>query len=236
MSYFTRTNNPLLTVLLPSRNRFDLCKNTVDSFVDTCRDKSNLQIILKFDVDDLSSVSRINEIRKDVDIKILISDRLRGYFSLHHFCNDMMKVSTGDWIIMVNDDSLMTTNGWDDVLQNVIPPQTGEFWGTSDTALLNLNLMDKHTTTFPVVRRCVCEKLGYFTLHPHNDAFLNEVYGELNAIVCVPDIRMRHLNNEVNDHTRLETATAQFTSMNDFSHALCEQTASKIRELFLLKT
>ena len=236
MSYFTRTNNPLLTVLLPSRNRFDLCKNTVDSFVDTCRDKSNLQIILKFDVDDLSSVSRINEIRKDVDIKILISDRLRGYFSLHHFCNDMMKVSTGDWIIMVNDDSLMTTNGWDDVLQNVIPPQTGEFWGTSDTALLNFYHMDKHTTTYPVVRRCVCEKLGYFTLHPHNDAFLNEVYGELNAIVCVPDIRMRHLNNEVNDHTRLETATAQFTSMNDFSHALCEQTALKIRELFLLKT
>jgi hypothetical protein len=251
MSYFTRTSNPLLTILLPSRNRFDMCINTINSFADTCIDKSNLEIIIKFDTDDESSLSRIDEIRKDVNIKYIISDRLRGYFSLHHFCNEMLKQSTGDWILMVNDDSLMTTHGWDVLLEKVSPlthksihghysgsdkhlpihQRYNKFEGNNNLALLNLNLMNAYTTTFPVVRRSVCDKLGYFTLHPHNDAFLNDVYHRLHASLNVPEIKMRHLCNEVSDQTRKETAAAQGSSMNDFSYGVCEQTAIKIKEL-----
>ena len=253
MSYFTRTNNPLLTVLLPSRNRFDLCVNTINSFADTCNDKNNLEIIVKFDTDDLNSVNRIQEIRKDINIKYVISDRLRGYFSLHHFCNEMLKQSTGDWVLMVNDDSLMTTPKWDVLLEKVSPlthtsvlghysgsdkhlpihQKYNKFEGNNNVALLNLNLMNNYTTTFPVVRRSVCEKLGYFTLHPHNDAFLNDVYHRLHATLNVPEIKMRHLCNEVSDQTRKETAAAQGTSMHDFSHGVCEQTANEIAKLFI---
>lgn len=234
MSYFTRTANPLLTILLPSRNRFDLCKNTIDSFVDTCSQKSNLEIIVKFDIDDHSSLSRIHELRKDVNIKVLVSDRLRGYFSLHEFCNQMLKQSTGDWILLVNDDSLMTTDGWDKLLEQVSPAThrsilNNTFEGTSDVALLNLNLMDAPTRTFPVVRRSVCQKLGYFTLHPITDEFLNRVYHGLNATLNVPEIQMRHLNNEVWDETRRETADAQLTVGNDFSDQQCENTAFTIK-------
>lgn len=253
MTYFTRTTNPLLTILLPSRNRFDMCLNTINSFIDTCKNKSNLEIIIKFDTDDQHSLSRIQEIRKDANIKVIISDRLKGYFSLHHFCNEMLKKSTGDWVLMVNDDSLMTTHNWDYLLEQVSPVthksilghysgsdkhlplgnRYDKFEGSPDVGLLNLNLMNQYTTTFPVVRRMVCEKLGYFTLHPHNDAFLNDVYHRLHASLNVPEIKMRHLCNEVNDQTRKETAAAQGTSFNDFSHGVCEQTANEIKRLFL---
>lgn len=252
MTYFTRTPNPLLSVLLPSRNRFDMCLNTINSFVDTCKNKLNLEIVIKFDTDDQHSLSRIDEIRNDANIKIIISDRLKGYFSLHHFCNEMLKKSTGDWILMVNDDSLMTTIGWDGLLECVSPAthksilghysgsdkhlpadkKYNIFEGSPDVGLLNLNLMNAYTTTFPVVRRDVCKKLGYFTLHPHNDAFLNDVYHRLHASLNVPEIKMRHLCNEINDQTRKETAAAQGTSMNDFCLKLCEETALKIKKLY----
>ena len=230
-----------------------MCKNTINSFADTCHDKSNLEIIIKFDTDDQNSLSRIEEIRKDVNIKYVISDRLRGYFSLHDFCNEMLKQATGDWVLMVNDDSLMTTGGWDNLLEAVSPAthssvlghysgydkhlpiheKFNKFQGNNNVALLNLNLMNSYTTTFPIVRRSVCEKLGYFTLHPHNDAFLNDVYHRLHATLNVPEIKMRHLCNEVHDQTRKETAAAQGTSMRDFSHGVCEQTANQISKLFL---
>jgi hypothetical protein len=252
MSYFTRTANPLLTILLPSRNRFDMCLNTINSFINTCKNKLNLEILLKFDKDDQTTLSRINEIPKDINIKILISDRLNGYFSLHHFCNEMLKQSTGDWILMVNDDSLMITQYWDELLENVSPEthksvlghysgfdkhlplsqKYNIFEGNSDVALLNINLINNYTTTFPIVRGNVCKKLGYFSLHPHNDAFLNDVYHRLHASLNVPEIKMKHLCNEVKDQTRKETAAAQATSFNDFSHAVCEQTSNNIKKIF----
>ena len=35
MSYFKRTTNPILTVLLPSRNRFDMLLKTINSFANS---------------------------------------------------------------------------------------------------------------------------------------------------------------------------------------------------------
>ena len=253
MSYFTRTSNPLLTIFLPSRNRFDMCKTTINSFVDTCSDKSNLQIIVKFDTDDTGSIYRIDEIRKDINIKFIISDRLLGYFSMHDWCNDMLKSATGDWVLLVNDDSLMTTLNWDKLLEKVSPithksilghysgydkhlpinhpNRFTTFEGTPNIALLHFALMSEPTTTCPVVRRGICEKLGYFSLHTHIDHFLSDIYHRLHATLNVPEIKMKHLCNEVNDQTRKETAAAQGTSMRNFSYGVCENTAKEIVKL-----
>lgn len=254
MSYFKRTSNPLLTIFLPSRNRFDMCKTTINSFVDTCSNKSNLEIIVKFDTDDQGSISRIDEIPKDINIKFIISDRLRGYFSMHDWCNEMLKSATGDWVLLVNDDSLMTTSNWDKLLEKVSPTthksihghysgydkhlavshpdRFTTFEGTPDIALLHFALMNNPTCTFPLVRRCICEKLGYFSLHTHIDHFLSDIYHRLHATLDVPEIKMKHLCNEVIDQTRKETAAAQGTSMNNFSYEVTEQVSLKIKQFF----
>jgi len=206
MSYFTRTQNPILTILLPSRNRFDMCKSTINSFLDKCNNKNNIQVILKFDTDDISSIERISELPSDIKLNTIISDRKQGYHSLHEYCNEMLEYAVGDWVLFMNDDSTMETKDWDIILENASP--TGSFGGSKDLALLN----PKGQIEFPFVRTSICKKLGYFALHNHVDSFLQDIYVKLNARTNV-NIDISHKRDLMTDRTRMETAAAaQLTS------------------------
>ena len=108
---------PILSILIPSRGRFNDLIEAIDSFINTATDKNSIEFVLKFDRDDHFSWNRINEIRQDVKTSVLITERLDGYKSLHTYANYMIHQATGDWIMFSNDDILMLTNGWDDILR-----------------------------------------------------------------------------------------------------------------------
>ena len=199
MSYFKRTTNPILTLLLPSRNRFDMLLKTINSFVNTCKNISNLEIIIKLDDDDTSSISRLEEIRKDVNIKVIISSQLNGYASLHEYTNEMVKSATGDWCFFANDDCHMITQDWDDIIENIKP--TESFKGTPNVGMLSMIcdwdripvFQTKHE--FPVIRTEVCHKVGYFSKHNHVDTFIQSVYNSISANIDVP-ITIKHYRDK----------------------------------------
>lgn len=229
MSYFNRTSNPLLTILFPSRNRFDLFKRTIDSFADNAKNINNLQIVAKFDTDDDSSLTRLNEIRKDVNIKILISDRKNGYKSLHEYCNEMLEHATGDWVLFVNDDCLMLTKDWDTILENANPSPADKFKGSSRLALLN----PQNHIEFPIVRTDICKQLGYFALHNHVDSFLQDIYAGVNAR-CNVNICIAHQRALMTDQTAHETANAaQLTSptYGPFINEHCKSIVENLKNL-----
>lgn len=223
MSYFKRTTNPILTVLLPSRNRFDMLLKTINSFANTCKNISNLEIIIKLDDDDTSSISRLEEIRKDVNIKVIISSQLNGYASLHEYANEMVKSATGDWCLFGNDDCLMMTKDWDDIIENVKP--TESFKGTPNVGMLSI-ICDWHTTQnicdtewqtgqeFPVIRTEVCHKVGYFSKHNHVDSFLQDVYNSIFANINISIIIKHNRNSDfANDITGIASRkSASITS------------------------
>ena len=211
--YFDRGNGPLLTILLPSRHRFEMLSHTIDTFIDKAKDPKNIEIILKIDQDDTETIKRLPELRNDALIKTIISPRLNGYASLHDYSNQMVKIATGDWVLFTNDDSTMETESWDSILENISPSE--DFEGSKNVACVRFNCLwrnkDQITSIgkneFPAIRRSVCQSLGYFALQTHVDSFIHLIYDQLNANIFT-ELSINHYKNDIDDSINKQTTTA----------------------------
>jgi len=194
MRYFEHNEeNPVLSVLLPSRRRFPNLQRAIDSLAETVSDKKNVEVIVKLDHDDVESHSRINEIRTDITVKCLVSDRREGYASLHEFSNEMLDSVTGTWVVFMNDDTFMATPDFDKIILDAQPGKN--FGGRPDFACLN---PAASYGWFPLVTSSACKKLGYFSLHNHVDSFLQDVYSKFNAKLEIP-IHIAHYKSSMTD-------------------------------------
>jgi hypothetical protein len=197
-------SKPILSVLIPSRYRFDRLVKCIDSYVDNASDKNNVEFIIKFDTDDTESYSRINEIRKDINIKYLVTDRLKGYQSLHTFANYMYLLATGTWVMFMTDDAEFTTKDWDLTLKAVkhryvcLCPYEG----------------DKVSEVAPIVSLQACHALGYFCLNHAQDRWFNSVYS---AFLIPVDISFTHylLNDQSNEDRRNSVAEDDWNYLLD---------------------
>ena len=168
-----RGKTKLVSFLVPSRKRFSNLLNTCNSIIDTATDVSQVEIIIRFDSDDVDSISRITELPFDkVDIYIIIGERFRGYIDLNKYVNECCDISRGDMLFLFNDDTTMAQSGWDNILSEyrdnivVLNPSTG-----NDDA--------KHINTFPIISRKIYETTGHFSLQAHNDTWVSEVGSRL---------------------------------------------------------
>ena len=104
-----------ISVLIPSVNGFNLLSECVESLINNSTGYNEIEIIIKLDIGD-ETISKINELPYQKNLKILIYDKGLGYGDIHNFINDMAKLSTGDWLQPLNDDTLMKTKDWDKYL------------------------------------------------------------------------------------------------------------------------
>lgn len=162
--------------MIPTRGREAGLRAAVDSFLMNATHPDMVQFIIKIDDDD-----RTSAILKGPNIKTIISPRLHGYESIHTFCNEMLYLATGRWIMLGNDDATMITKGWDEVLLQESPR----------CVLLNPNdEHGNHAHIFPIVNRRICRELGHFALNAFTDRWLQNVYPQ-EKIKDIP-IRMKH--------------------------------------------
>ena len=233
MPFFKTSFNPLLSVIIPSRERTKELIDTINSFITLSENPSNVEFLVKLDTDDKSMINNINLFPGET--KVLVADRKQGYHDLHLFVNDLCKLATGDWILLMNDDAQMTTKNWDIELKNINPyDYNSSFKGNDKVCLINPGSPEREKTeVFPIIRREGYEKLKHFSLHPHNDTWVQEVYEPLNARVFFPKISIKHFNNEVSDATRFHSAKAQETSFKNWDDflPLREQDTKKLKEL-----
>lgn len=167
----------LITVMIPTRGREAGLRATVDSFLMNASHPNMVQFIIKIDDDDPTRYA----FPRGNNIKTIISPRLRGYESIHTFCNEMLYLATGRWIMLGNDDATMVTKGWDDVLRMESP------------RCVLLNPSDEHGNhahIFPIVNRKICLELGHFALNAFTDRWLQNVYPQ-DKIKDIP-IRIKH--------------------------------------------
>jgi hypothetical protein len=156
----------LISILLPTRKRFDLMIKSIISLYENANDPSRIELLLKLDDDNYKEyIDRIDEIYKITqNVKIVISNRRKGYNSLHHFVNELCGVSTGEFLLLWNDDATMITNEWD----NYVVEHSGE--------VCVLQMDNNHfPDIFPLVHRKIYEVLGHFSLNPQNDSWIHFV-------------------------------------------------------------
>lgn len=230
---FSRSSGPLLSVILPSRQRFDALVQTMLSFINLASDPSQVEFLVKLDSDDTETINKIGQLPGKV--KTLVYDRMRGYYDLQHFVNDLCKLAMGDWVLLFNDDAVMTTQNWDLLLADVNPYQCREDFGGNDkVCLLNPGSPESDKTdVFPMVRRESIKYLGHFSLHPHNDTWVQYTYMPLSAVISYAAIKLKHYNNDVKDATRAHSAKAQETSFKDWHDFANERQndTEKLKEL-----
>jgi hypothetical protein len=172
-----RTQNQfLISIILPSRKRPKELKNTINSFISLADPAlNNFEIIIKIDFDDHESLDYIKTLdNKYENITFLINSRLKGWYNLVDFFEDLIRVSKSKYMFGFNDDGLMLTQNWNRILEEklnefkIYYPQV--IWDID----LNGHLHD-FREAFPIYPKKLVEKWGYLCPHNNIDNWILEI-------------------------------------------------------------
>lgn len=161
-----------ISLLLPTRGRTDMLKRSLESLISTATNPSRIELLLGIDEDDVSTKEYIqNEIAPilrdaGIDCRANVFKPL-GYENLHVYVNTLAANATGDWMFFWNDDGIMVTQGWDDVITSY----TGQFklLGPRDNH-------DGHPyAIFPIVPKDWFMLMGHLSQNAQNDAWLSHI-------------------------------------------------------------
>ena len=209
ITFFPRSNCPLVSILIPTRGRPSGLCVAIDSFYSLARDKSLLEFVFKADDDDQPTIDALNRISTIVpSCKVVISPRGKGYLDMHNWVNQMCKVSSGQWLFLANDDMKVTVDNWDQILLSV---GTAVSWpGINDLCLLVFPTIGRQAQEFFALRRETFDLLGHFSPLPHIDTWINKVMEFCGCILTAP-IYVEHYSDYMDDIRREGHETHKFT-------------------------
>ncbi len=161
-----------ISILLPTRGRKDVMLSSVEGLLSKASDPSRLELLLGIDDDDDGIQEFVKENLAPVCNKLGVECKAQifpplGYGKLHHYVNTLAAHATGEWLFFWNDDGLMVTQGWDDVIDTY----NGEF--------KLLGPKDNHNghpyAIFPIVPRDWFVLMGHLSQNAQNDAWLSHI-------------------------------------------------------------
>jgi glycosyltransferase involved in cell wall biosynthesis len=172
----------LISILIPTRNRFDSLLKAVESIVKHTKTPERVEIVMRFDEDDGYSLSRLDELTKEIDINIMVGKRY-GYLELHKYVNEMCKETKGEFILWFNDDCVIETKSWDDVVAQYSGKVMCFYPDNRGTGSGNI---------FPMISRKIYEALGHFSLSQQVDSWQHIVCSQAGLSVKVPSLVFIH--------------------------------------------
>jgi hypothetical protein len=102
-----------ISVLVSSRGRFDDLKYFVSSLYDTANRPDKVEVIVRLDTDDVSSVKRMDELP---NVKWVVGESLGVQKSYVRLYETFLK-SRGEYVMIGADDFIMNTIAWDDMIR-----------------------------------------------------------------------------------------------------------------------
>lgn len=154
--------------------------------------KGDYEVLVAVDEDDpqLELYKRIE--RADKYLTLYVLSR-HGYQNLHEYYNFLASKAKGDWIGLWNDDTVMESGGWVDIIakEDHTIPQVLNVWNPID------NL-------FPLISRAWYEAVGHFSRNTHADSWVQQVADVDGRSKYVEGIKIRHYGEELNDETHTQ--------------------------------
>ena len=141
---------PELSLIVPTRGRADSLARFLDSVASTASDLSRIEIILVVDEDAVPPVVGIDP---RLPLVVVPGPPGRTMGSLNA---DGYAASHGDFVMLLNDDVVVRTPGWDAQLLAA----ARHFADGVVLVHVNDTLMRHHLCTFPLVSRSLCELMG----------------------------------------------------------------------------
>ena len=187
----------LASILIPTRGRFNELLKAIKSIIDATNNLDRIEIILRFDDDDKSSLDRLGELPKNIDINVMVGKRY-GYVELHKYVNEMCAETKGEFIAWFNDDCIIESKNWD----NIVAQYTGKI-----VCFYPNNKGTGSGNIFPIISRKIYEILGHFSLAQQVDSWHHYV-GKIAGIeVYRDDLVFIHNRKQeyISDENRGET-------------------------------
>jgi len=158
----------VISILVPSRQRPELLKRSIESL-----GEGDLEVLIGLDEDD----PRLEDYQ---GIGTAVIGPRHGYGSLHSYYNDLAGRARGEWLFLWNDDCVMETPDWIEVVRSydgrtmVLNPNTNH-----DNWKIDMNV-------FPIFPRTLVEVMGHLSLCNHNDSWIEFVAREAGIMTQVP--------------------------------------------------
>ena len=221
-----------ISLLIPTRGRPKILNRLLESIVQNTNNLADIEIILYIDEDDKS----YEEIRSPND-KLTIKKLIASQATMGACNTACFKESTGDIIILLNDDVVMRTAGWDKILINEISKFDDQIYLIYPNDLFK----KKKLPTFPILSRRTCELLqdpfpavykGSFIETQLFDIFIRLKHQGFDRIKYLDNVIFEHM------HHRLDKAALDQTYKNrdrfgdDFTFvALTHQRQTQTKQL-----
>ena len=181
------TNDYSIAVLLPTRSRTTALTDSVTSIIGRAHDRSRVQILFGLDSDDAVGLDHFeNVIQPFLDDHNVTYEaqafESMGYAGLNRYYNHLAKMANADWLFVWNDDAVMNTQDWD----QVVASYTGQF------KLLKVHTHNEHPySIFPIVPRAWYDLFGHLSRHQMTDAELSQMAFALDLMQVI-DVDATH--------------------------------------------
>ncbi len=192
-------HGPAISLIVPTRGRVAPLRRLLDSLAATTAEPEALEVVLVVDADDPASGS-VAHPRLAVKPVVVPPGRTMGALNTAGY-----EASSGAWLMLLNDDVVARTPGWDRRLRAC-------FRRFPDGVLLvhvNDTLFRDQLCTFPVVSRTFCELAGGICPPAYRryriDDHIEDVFNLLATLgagrsIYLPDVVFEHLNTVALPH------------------------------------
>jgi len=214
-------DNPIdISILLPTRGRPKPLEQCLRTLLDQAKDPSRIEVMLAFDNDDTENINYFTEVIQPylddlgVEYSAIQFERL-GYMRLNEYLNELAQHSQGSWLFFWNDDAVMKTQDWDQVIRD----NAQEFY------LLRAETNHEHPyAIFPILPKKWVEITGHLSPHQINDAWTSQVAWMLDIVKTIPvmihheryDLTGENLDETFKERIMLENMPGN--DPRDFNH------------------
>lgn len=185
-------NDNSIAILLPSRARTDSLSKSVFSIVDRASQPDRLEFLFGFDDDDNIGIDHFTTViqpwldQHEIDYEVLSWGTL-GYEGLNQYYNTLAQSASADWLFVWNDDAIMETQAWDDVVRCY----------DSQFQILKVHTHNEHPySIFPIVPCEWVDVVGVLSRHQMIDAEISQNAYMLDVMQIV-DISVTHEQSEL---------------------------------------
>ena len=176
-------DNPIdISILLPTRGRPKPLEQCLRTLLDRAKDPSRIEVMLAFDNDDAENIACFTEVIQPylddlgVEYSAIQFERL-GYMRLNEYLNELVRHSQGSWLFFWNDDAVMKTQDWDQVIRD----------NAQEFNLLRAETNHEHPyAIFPILPKKWVEITGHLSPHQINDAWTSQVAWMLDIVKTIP--------------------------------------------------
>ena len=214
-------DNPIdISILLPTRERSKALEKCLRTLFDQAKDPTRIEVLLGFDDDDVEHIKYFTDTVAPYLDEVgaeytAVQFKRLGYMRGNEYLNELTKHSRGSWLFFWNDDAVMETQDWDQIIRD----NAQEFY------LLRAETNHRHPyAIFPILPKKWVEITGHFSPHQINDAWSSQVAYMLDIVKNIPvmvnheryDLTGKNLDNTFKERIMLENMPNN--DPRDFNH------------------